>query len=130
VLLLHALALLLVVFFGLVGLLLTLASQAGSVVTLVPSPEWCGINLDHGSFRQGVGSDEFVVGRMVDDTNHTSLAADALGAPGEIAGIETKGAELAISTASTDEMDTFGADTGVGGLTALLESTVKRSISL
>lgn len=89
---------------------------------LVPLTERSGIDLDNGGLGQGVGTDELVVGRVVGDGNDTGLAGDTLRAPGEVARVETEGTELAVATTGADEMDTLGTDTGVGGLTALLES--------
>jgi hypothetical protein len=43
--------------------------------------EWRGIDLDDGGAGEGVGADEFVVGRVVDDTDHTGLLGDALRTP-------------------------------------------------
>lgn len=117
-LLLHTLALLDLL---LGGLGLPPASETRAVVCLVPLPERRGIDLDDGGSGQGVGSDKFVVGRVVGDGNDTDLAGDALRAPCEVTAVETKGAELAVSTARTDKMDTLAADTGVGRLAAFLE---------
>jgi hypothetical protein len=61
---------------------------------------------------------------VVGHNDDTGLAGDTLRTPGEVAGFETKGTELAVTTAGTDQMDPLGADTGVGGLTTLLEGSV------
>lgn len=53
--------------------------------------------------------------------NDTDFSRDPLRAPGEIAGVETEGAVFLVSAAGTDEMDTFGADTGVGWLTTFFK---------
>lgn len=89
---------------------------------LVPLSEGGGIDLDDGGAGQGVGSDELVVGGVVDDTDDTGLLGDALGAPGEVAGLETQSTELAVAAAGADKMDTLSANTGIGRLAALLES--------
>lgn len=89
---------------------------------LVPLPEGSGIDLDNGGAGQGVGADELVVGGVVDDTDDTGLLGDTLGTPGEVTGIETESAELAVAAAGADEVDTLSANTGVGRLAALLES--------
>jgi hypothetical protein len=91
-------------------------------VGLVPLPEGSGIDLDNGGAGQGVGTDELVVGRVVDDTDDTGLLGDTLGTPGEVTGIETEGAELAVAATGADEVNTLCANTGVGRLAALLES--------
>ena len=58
---------------------------------------------------------------MIHDANDTSLARYAFAAPREVAGVETKGTELAVAAAGSDKMDTLCADTCVGRLAALLE---------
>lgn len=89
---------------------------------LVPLSEGRGIDLDDGGASEGVGADELVVGGVVDDTDDTGLLGDALGAPGEVAGVETQSTELAVSAAGADKMDTLCANTSIGGLATLLES--------
>lgn len=89
---------------------------------LVPLSKWGGIDLNDGGAGQGVGTDKLVVGGVVDDTDDTGLLGDALRAPGEIAGLETQSTELAVSAAGADKMNTLRANTGIGGLAALLES--------
>ena len=76
------------------------------------------------SLGQGVGADEFVVGGVEGYGDDTDFAGDALAAPGEVAGFETKSTELGVAATGADEMDALGADTGVGGLTTFLEGSV------
>lgn len=104
--------------------LLASATQRLAVVGLVPLTERSSVDLDDGRLGEGVGSDQLVVGRVEGDGNHTDFAGDALAAPGEVAGVETQTAEFAVAATGADEVDTLGADTGVGGLAALLESSV------
>ena len=89
---------------------------------LVPLPEGSGIDLDDSGAGQGVGTDELVVGGVVDDTDNTGLLGDALRAPGEVAGLETESTELAVAATGADKMDTLSANTGIGRLATLLES--------
>jgi hypothetical protein len=127
-LLLHALALLFLTNVDfLSSLLLSPTTQALSVMCFVPLSEWCCVDLDHGTLGQSVGTDEFVVGRMEGDADDTSLAGDSFATPREIAGVETKGAELAVTATSANEMDALCPDTGVRGLTALLERSIKKN---
>jgi len=109
---------------GVGGLLLPPTTKTGTVVCLIPLSEGSRIDLDNGGAGQGVGTDELVVGRVEDDTDNTGLAGNAFRAPGEVAGVETEGTELAVAAASADKMDTLATDTGVGGLTTLLESSL------
>jgi len=123
-LLFYTLALLLRLGCLLTSLLLTSAAEILTVVGLVPLSERSGIDLDNGRFGEGVGSDELVVGRMVGDDDDTDFASDTLGSPREVAGFETKGAELAVTTTSTDKMDSLGSNTGVGLLSSGFESAL------
>lgn len=119
-LLLDAVGLLLLLL--LAGLGLSPTAERLTVVSLEPLSERSGIDLDDGGLGEGVGTDELVVGRVVDDTDHTGLLGDALRSPREVAGVETQSTELAVSAAGADKMDTLSANTGIGRLATLLES--------
>ena len=108
----------------LLGLGLASAAKGLAVVGLVPLAEGGGVDLDHGGAGQGVGADELVVGGVEGDTDDADLAGDTLAAPGEVAGFETETTELAVTTTGADKVDALGTDSGVGGLTALLEGSV------
>jgi hypothetical protein len=58
-----------------------LTGKGNTVVSLVPLTEWSSINLDNATFHKGVGTDQFVVGGIVDDTGNTGLASNSLGTP-------------------------------------------------
>lgn len=108
----------------LTSLLLTSATEVLTVVGLVPLTERSGIDLDDGGAGEGVGSDQLVVGRVESDDDHTDLAGDTLRAPGKVAGLETEGTELAVSSTGADKMDSLGSNTGVGLLSAGFESAL------
>lgn len=108
----------------LASLLLTSATEVLSVVGLVPLTEGSSIDLDDSGAGQGVGSDQLVVGRVEGDDDHTDLAGDTLRGPGEVAGLEAEGTELAVASTSSDKMDSLGTDTGVGLLSAGFESAL------
>lgn len=80
--------------------------------------------MDYGGFGESVGADEFVVRRVISHIDDTDLASDALGAPGEIAGVKAKGTEFAVAAADADDMDALRANTGVRGLSTFLKSSV------
>lgn len=107
-----------------VGLSLATAADTLAVVGLVPLTERSSVNLDNGGLGQGVGTDQLVVGGVERDTDDTGLAGNALGAPGEVTGLETEGTVLLVTTTGADQVDALGTDTGVGGLATLLESSV------
>jgi hypothetical protein len=104
--------------------LLASAANALAVVRLVPLTEGGGIDLDDGAAGQGVGSDQLVVGRVVCDGDDTGLAGAALGAPGEVARVETQGTVLVVTAAGADSVNTLGANTGVGTLATGFESAL------
>lgn len=120
----NGLALLLLL--GLSGLLLASAADTLAVVGLVPLTEGSGVDLDNGGLGQGVGADQLVVGRVVRDTDDTGLAGNTLGAPREVTGLETESTVLLVTTTGADQVDALGANTGVGGLAALLEGSVEK----
>lgn len=61
---------------------------------------------------------------MVGDGNDTGLAGDALGAPREVARVETKGTVLGVAATDTDGVNALGTDLGAGGLATSLPSTL------
>ena len=91
---------------------------------LVPLTERGGVDLDDGGFGKRVRADEFVVRRMEGHADDADFARYAFGAPGEVAGFESEGTVFGVTTTGADEMDTLGADTGVGWLATLLKSSV------
>ena len=90
---------------------------------LVPLSEGRCVDLNNGALGEGIGSDELVVRRVVGDRDDADFAGDAFGAPAEVPGVEAEGAVFVVPATDTDNVDTFGADTGVGGLAAFLESS-------
>jgi hypothetical protein len=61
-------------------------------------------------------------------SNDTGLAGDTLRAPREVTGVQTEGTELLVATTGADKVNALGANTGVGGLAALLERSVERLV--
>jgi hypothetical protein len=90
------------------GIGLTLLAQNLTVVRFVPLTEGSGIDLDNGTLDEGLGADKFVVGGVVDDINDTGLAGNGFRAPAEGTRVETESTEFAVSSTSTDGVDTLG----------------------
>ena len=90
---------------------------------LEPLPEGRSIDLNDGGFREGVGADELVIGRVEGHADDADLAGHAFGTPGEVAGVEAEGAKFVGAAADADHVDALVADTGVGWLTALFEGS-------
>lgn len=82
-------------------LLLTL-TQNLTVMVFPPLSEWCGIDLNNGSLDQSLGTDQLVVGGVVNNVDQTGLSGDAFRAPGEITGVETEGTVLVVATTDTN----------------------------
>ena len=80
----------------------------------VPLSEGTGIDEDDGVLDEGLGTDELVVGRVVDGVHHTSSAGDGLRSPGEVTMVVLKSSGLDVSTTSLDEDHSLGADFGHG----------------
>lgn len=104
--------------------LLTSTADWLAVMSLVPLSERRSVDLDDGASRQGVGTDEFVVGRVVGDRDDTSLAGAALGGPGKVTRVQTQSTVLVVAAASADGVNALGADTRVGTLAASFESAL------
>jgi len=104
--------------------LLSSPADVRSVVCLVPSSEGSSIDLHDGRFGEGIGSDQFVVGRMICDDDDADLAGDTLAAPREIAGFEAQGTVFSVAAAGADEMDALGTNASVGWLATFLEGSL------
>lgn len=109
---------------GLALSLLASTANGLAVVSLVPLTEGGGIDLDDGGAGQGVGTDEFVVRRVVRDTDDTGLAGAAFGGPGEVTGVEAEGTVLGVTTAGADGVNALGANTGARTLATSFESAL------
>jgi len=106
------------------GLGLALLAELFAVVLHEPSLEGGGIDLADGTLDESLGTDQFVVGGVVDDVEDTALAGDVLGTPGEVALVQTESAELQVATTTADGADTLGLtvdELGHGGGAANLE---------
>jgi len=98
-----------------------LDSDGASVVGLVPLLERVGVDEDNGSLHEGLGTHELVVGGVVVYVKDPDLAGADLGSPGEVSGLEALGAELQVSSPSTNGGNLLVSDLGHGRLASHLE---------
>ena len=61
---------------------------------------------------------------MEGHADDTDFAGYSFRAPGEISTFEAEAAIFSVTTTGADEMDTLGADSGVGWLAAFLKGSV------
>ena len=80
----------------------------------IPLSERSGVNTHDGVLHKGLCADKFVVRRIVDSIQNTSLARDSFRSPGEGTMIVLKSTLLVVSSTSSDVDDSLGADLGHG----------------
>lgn len=100
---------------GLFTVATLLDSHLDAVVCLVPRLEGVGINNDNGALDQSLGTDKFVVGRIVGNIQNTDLAGARLCAPRKVTAIKSECPELDVSSAAADLVDTRLTNLGHGG---------------
>lgn len=91
-------------------------TQGLTVVGFVPLSEWGSINLDDSRLGQGVGSDQLVVGWVVDDRGDSGLSGNTLRGPREVTGLNSQSSELLVTTSGSDGVDSLSTNLGVGWL--------------
>lgn len=82
-----------------------LATQRQQVVSFVELFEGRSIDGDDAVLHQSLGTDQLIVGGVVNNVENASLASGSLRSPCEVAGFQTESTELAISTASSYKVD-------------------------
>lgn len=97
---------------------LLLATKGNSVMSLIPLTERGSIDLDDGRLDKSVGADQFVVGSIIYNSYNTNFARDGFGTPGVGTSLKAHGAELGVTTAGTDSVNSLGSELGVGALTS------------
>jgi len=105
---------------GLSGIdgVLALEADLDSVVGLVPGLEGVGIDHDDSTLDQGLRTDQFVVGGVVQDIQDTDLAGADLGTPRKVPGVESQSPKFGVSSAATDLVDAGFTDLGRCGWSA------------
>lgn len=103
-----------------------LGGEVDTVVVGVPLREGGGVNLNDAVLDEGVGSDQLVVGSVVDDVQDSGLASDCFGGPVEVAFLESESSELEVSSSDSDASDSGGVrdEFGVGDGSGLLEGSL------
>ena len=91
------------------------------VVLQVPESEGVSINAHNSVLDESLGSDELVVGSVVNDIQNSSLARDSLRSPGEGTVSNAQGSVLHVSTTGTDVLDLSGTELGHSGHSSHLE---------
>ena len=91
----------------------------------VPLREWSGINLNDTVFNESVGSDKFVIRRIVDNVQNSGFARNSFGGPVEVSLFESKGSELEVSSSDSNSSDPSGIrdEFSVGDGSSLFEGT-------
>ena len=101
--------------------LLLLLSKFNIVVLGVELLEGGGIDLNNCVFDEGLGSDELVVGGIVNDIQDSGLGGEGLGSPCEVTNVNSESAELVVATAASDSADLLGTELGLRWLSGHLE---------
>lgn len=95
------------------GTLNSLLGELEVVVLLEIVTEGSSINEDNGVLHESLGTNQLVVGGVVDDIQNTGLVGGDLRTPGEVTSFETESTELVVSTTATDQVNALGTELGV-----------------
>jgi hypothetical protein len=106
---------------GFVALLDLLFVEVEVIMLKVPLSEWIGINYDNAVLDDSLGSDELVVGSVINDIKNSGLSGDGLGTPGEVSSINSESSVLHVGSSSSDWSNSFIAQFGHGWLSTHLE---------
>ena len=98
-----------------------LLAEVKTVVLQVPLSEWGSIDLNNGVLGQSLGTNELRVGGVVNSVQDTGLVSDMLSGPDEVTSIKSDGAELAVSTTGSYQMDSLGTNLGIRSWATELE---------
>jgi hypothetical protein len=82
------------------------------IVLQVPLSERSRVDINNAVLDQSLGAHQFVVGRVVDGVDHTSLACARLRRPREAAMVQAPSAVLHVATTTSDERDLLGTELG------------------
>jgi len=91
-----------------------LPAERRGVMSLVPLAEGRSVDGDDGVLDERLSTHQLVVAGVVDGIDDTRLTRDRLGAPREVAGVQSERSSLDVATADADQMDAVAADLGHG----------------
>ena len=91
-----------------------LVAQGQCIVGLVPLSVQCAVDKHNTVLHQGLGTDQFVVGRIIDNIDYSCLACTTLRAPGEVPHVQPQGPVLLVASPHTDCVYAAGANLCVG----------------
>jgi len=106
---------------GFVGLLNLFLVKLDIVLLEIELSEWIGINGDNAVFNDGLGSDELIVGSVINNIQNSSLSCDRFRSPGEISGIIFQGSKLRVSTSGSNLSNSLWSQFGHRCLSSHLE---------
>eukprot|EP00356_Strombidium_inclinatum_P010586 CAMPEP_0170479064 /NCGR_PEP_ID=MMETSP0208-20121228/421_1 /TAXON_ID=197538 /ORGANISM="Strombidium inclinatum, Strain S3" /LENGTH=228 /DNA_ID=CAMNT_0010751405 /DNA_START=109 /DNA_END=796 /DNA_ORIENTATION=+ len=106
---------------SLLALFNLLLVQLNIVMLQVPLSEGVGIDSHNAVLHDGLGSNQLVVGSVVNDIQNSGLSGKGLGAPGEGAVVDLEGSSLDVATSGANESDSLSAELGGGRNSAHFE---------
>lgn len=100
--------------------------EVDTVVVGIPLREGSSVDLNDAVLDEGVGSDQLVVGGVIDDVEDSGLAGDSFGGPVEVAFLESESSELEVSSSNSDTSDSSSVrdEFGVGDGSSLFEGSL------
>merc|ERR1719232_921119 len=96
-------------------------AEGKGVMGLIPLTERSGVNDDNGVLDQGLGTNQLIVGSVVDNIDDTGLTGHSLAAPGKVALVEAQGAIFLVASSAAEGVDPLGSQLGHSGGAAELE---------
>jgi len=83
--------------------------------------EWIAVQSDDGSFDEGLGSDQFVGGGVVNNIHDPGGSGDTFGSPTEVTVVESKSSEFHVSSHGSDGVNSLWGDLGVSSWSSEFE---------
>jgi len=105
----------------LISLLNLLGVELDIVLAEVPEAEGVSVDGNDSVLHDRLGSDQLVVGGVIDNIDDLSLAGKVLRAPGEVSVVDTESTELQVSTSAAHGTNARSGQLGVSGKSTQLE---------